>query len=58
LILSPVNHKNTKPSIFGSSANSSFDVNGFSFTNEENGSNYYAFIGADGQANSYIKIGE
>jgi hypothetical protein len=59
LMLSPVaKDLQTKPSILGSSVNSSFDAgNGFSFNNEENGSNYYAFIGPDGRANSYVKIG-
>lgn len=48
-MLSPVNGKDqTKPSIFNSSLDSSFDLNTFSFNNEENGSNYYAFIGPDG----------
>lgn len=61
LMLSPVNSKEypTKPSILGSSSNTSFDVNCFSFNNEENGSNYYALVGPDGHlTNSYLKIGD
>lgn len=37
----------TKPSIFNSSVNTSFDANCFSFNGEE-GSGYYAMIGPDG----------
>jgi len=51
LMLSPVNCKDhpTKPSMQGTSSNTSFDMNCFSFNNEENGSNYYAaLVGPDG----------
>lgn len=49
--------RDTKPSVFGTSNNSSFDMNCFSFNNEETGSGYYALIGIDGQAANYVKIG-
>ncbi|CDW76393.1 UNKNOWN [Stylonychia lemnae] len=61
LLLSPTynNQLLTKPSIQGSSSTTSFDVNCFSFNNESQGSNYYAFVGPDGQVpNSYFKIGD
>lgn len=61
MLLSPVNQKDiaTKPSVYGASNDTSFDVNCFSFNNEENGSNYYAVVGPDGHlTNSYLKIGE
>lgn len=45
----------TGPSIQDSSINTSFDMNCFSFGNEE-GSGYYAMIGPDGQANSLIRV--
>ena len=56
-LLSPKNNieEATKPSILNSSANTSFDINCFSFNGEE-GSGYYAMIGSDGQANSLVKI--
>lgn len=49
-LLSPQNNieNNTKPSIQGTSNNSSFDLNCFSFNNEETASGYYAVIGLDG----------
>lgn len=41
--------KNTKPSVLGTSNNTSFELNCFSFNNEETaGSGYYALIGIDG----------
>lgn len=44
--------------MLGSSSSTSFDVNCFSFNNEETGSGYYALIGPDGCAtNNYLKFG-
>jgi hypothetical protein len=59
-MLSPQNNieKQTRPSLFGTSNNTSFDVNCFSFNNEETlGSGVQVIIGADGQASNYVKIG-
>lgn len=62
VLLSPINQKDiaTKPSVYGTSNDTSFDCNQFSFNNEDNGSttNCYAVVGADGLKNSYLKIGE
>jgi hypothetical protein len=45
----------TRPSVLNSSVNTSFDMNCFSFNNEE-GSQYYTYIGPDGQASSLMKM--
>jgi hypothetical protein len=45
----------TGPSLLGTSQNTSYDMNCFSFNNEE-GSGYYAVIGPDGKANSLVKV--
>ena len=59
-LLSPQNKIDfiTKPTINNSSLNTSFDLNNFSFTQDESGSAYYAFIGPDGQTSSLVKIGD
>ncbi len=56
-LLSPHNiiENMTKPSIFNSSGNTSFDMNMFSL-NEEEASGYYALVSPDGTTNSYLKL--